>query len=75
MYRNRSEMKECKLIKQKDKEHWWQNKVNGKKPFTSILFVPPTPRGELAKMLKKRELELNQNSEINIRIVERWVLK
>ena len=35
------------------------------------MFVPPTPGGVLAKMLKKRELELNQKSEMNIRIVER----
>ena len=71
MYRNRKEMQECKVKKQKNKENWWQSQVKGKKPFTSILFVPPTPRGELAKMLKKREMELNQNNEMNIRIVER----
>ena len=70
MYRNRKEMQDYKFVK-KNKEHWWQSHSEGKKPFTSILFVPPTPRGELAKMLKKRELELNKNSNMNIRIVER----
>ena len=71
MYRNRVEMLECKTLKKKQKEHWWQSDVKGQKPFTSILFVPPTPKGVLAKMLKKREIELNKNSEMNIRVVER----
>ena len=60
MYRNRAEMLECKSVKKKGKENWWQSEVKGKKPFTSILFVPPTPRGVLAKMLKKREIELTR---------------
>ena len=64
-------MQDYKFVKKKNKEHWWQSHSEGKKPFTSILFVPPTPRGELAKMLKKREVELNKNSDMNIRIVER----
>ena len=71
MYRNRGEMQQAKSSKFKKREFWWQSNIGGKKPYTSILFVPPTPRGILAKMLKKREVELNQNSAMNIRIVER----
>ena len=39
MYRNRAEMLECKSVKKKGKENWWQSEVKGKKPFTSLLFV------------------------------------
>ena len=42
-----------------------------KKTFTSILFVSPTPNGELASLMKKRERILNENSNMNIKIVEK----
>ena len=39
------------------------------------MFVPPTPNGELAKMLKKRERELNCESEMNIKFIEKGGIK
>ena len=33
-------------------QNWWNK---GSKVFTSVMFVPPTPGGELAARLKKGE--------------------
>ena len=56
MYRNRKEMQECKVKKQKNKENWWQSQVKGKKPFTSILFVPPYPQRGTSKNAKEKRV-------------------
>jgi len=37
--------------------------------------VPPTPNGGLAKALRKREQELNENNTKRIRIIEKGGLK
>ena len=39
------------------------------------MFVPPTPGGELAKKLKKRETELNLGKDMNIRFIEKPGIK
>ena len=77
LYRNREEMVKAKKLKNRDSHTWWQksNCKENEKQFTSILFVPPTPKGELAKMLKKREMELNLNSNMNIKIIEKGGIK
>ena len=69
LYRNREEMVKAKKLKNKDSHKWWLKSecTKNEKQFTSILFVPPTPKGELAKMLKKREMELNLISNIGKR--------
>ena len=43
------------------KYNWW-SKGKGSKPYTSILFVPPTPHGALASMMRKREQSLNESA-------------
>ena len=43
--------------------------------YKSVLFVPPTPNGELAKQLKEREEELNKNSSERIKIIEKSGIK
>ena len=52
---------------------WW-NKAYYKDPknkkYSTILFVPPTPGGKLAKQMQKREAELNANSNTRIKVVE-----
>ena len=35
------------------------------------MFVPPTPGGKLAKELKRREMEINQQSQERIKIGEK----
>ena len=47
---------------------WWKK---GKVEYNSVLYVPPTPNGVLLKMLKKREEELNCNSKLRIKILEK----
>ena len=75
LFRTRAQMLEDKKFKGKNATNWWKSKPNCKKPFTSILFVPPTPNGELASLMKKRERMLNENSNMNIKIVEKSGVK
>ena len=77
LYRNRDEMAKAKKQKNRGSNTWWlkPNCKENEKQYTSILFVPPTPNGELANLLKKREMELNLNSKMNIRIIEKGGIK
>ena len=49
--------------------NWYKSEKNGIE-YKSILFVPVTKGGTLAKELKKREEEINKNSKERIKIVE-----
>ena len=51
--------------KQKKKLNWFQNP---KIDYKSILFVPPTPGGDLVKALRKREAELNNSDKNRIKL-------
>ena len=77
LYRNRDEMTKAKKLKNRETNTWWlkPNCKESEKQYTSVLFVPPTPNGELANLLKKRERELNLNSKMNIRIIEKGGIK
>ena len=74
LYRMRSEMLNDKKLKGKNGQNWWSKCKSGKS-FTSILFVPPTPNGGLAKLLRIREKSLNENSDMRIKIVEKGGIK
>ena len=50
------------------KNNWYRN--NGKIEYKSVLFVPVTKGGVLAKEMKKREEEINRYSKERIKIVE-----
>ena len=69
MYRTRDEMVEAKLKKNRSSSDWWKAPDTISKQFTSVLFVPPTPGGELAKRLKKHETELNSGNKMNVQPV------
>ena len=75
LFRTREEMISAKLKKNKASSDWWKDPSYVKKQFTSVLFVPPTPGGELAKRLKQRELELNSGHKMNIKILEKGGIK
>ena len=75
LFRTREEMIAAKLKKNRASSDWWKSSTNVSKQFTSVLFVPPTPGGELAKRLKKRESELNSGHKMNIKIVEKGGIK
>ena len=70
MYRCRNwkkeERNEAKFIK---KRNWWNR--NPLINYKSVLFVPPTPGGALAKEMRKREEELNKLNKERIKIVEK----
>ena len=81
LFRNRNwNLKERTEQKNTKKSNWFNNhkKEENQKSdivYKSVLFVPPTPKGELAKQLKQREAELNKNSKERIKIVEKSGLK
>ena len=75
IFRNRNEMVEFKAEKNRTPSNWWKASTNTKKEFTAVMFVPPTPGGELVKKLKKRETELNLGNSMNIRFIEKPGIK
>jgi hypothetical protein len=58
-----------KIAKSNKKSNWW-NTVKSDIQYKSVLFVTPTPGGQLMKELQKREAELNKNNQERIKIVE-----
>ena len=75
IFRNRKELDERKKLKKNAPQDWWKKQPNSAKSPTAILFVPPTPHGKLAKALRQREAELNSNSKMSIRIIEKGGVK
>ena len=67
LYRDRQTLAELKQAKTELGK--WFNR--GKVKYSSVLFVPATPGGALAAAMRKRELELNKNSDFKIKIVEK----
>ena len=75
MYRNREwNAEERKRAKLNKKSSWW-NTTKSNTQYKTVLFVTPTPGGQLMKELQKRETELNKNSQDRIKIVEKGGLK
>ena len=75
MYRNRQwNFEDRQKTKLNRKQNWWNTK-NSKLQYKSVLFVTPTPGGELARELRRREAELNKHSGERIKIVEKGGLK
>ena len=68
LHRNRKEMLKDKGAKLSPSYNWWNK---SKVKFSSVLFVPPTPNGELLRMMKKRESELNSNNKLRLKILEK----
>ena len=62
-------------IKRNKKVNWYKNPKKSHINYKSVLFVPPTPGGILARELKLREEELNRNSQERIKIVEKGGIK
>jgi len=58
IHRTREQMLSDKGARKSSGYNWWKKGDNENK-YTTILYVPPTPNGELMKMLMKRESELN----------------
>ena len=75
LYRSREWNKEERQAsKNRKKINWW-NTESSKVQYKTILFVPPTPGGVLAKELRKREEEMNRNNSERIKIEEKGGLK
>ena len=66
---HRTESKKNKL------KNWYKNGEKSDVEYKSILFVPPTPGGDLLKELRKREDELNGKNGQRIKIVEKGGVK
>ena len=70
LYRGRDwNVKERKKAKQ-DKKLNWYKKTGNQPEFKTVLFVPVTKGGTLAKEMKQREEEINKFSKERIKIVE-----
>ena len=72
MYRSK-QWKKGNKIEYKDKIKWWNKKTKTK--FKSVLFVPPTPGGELCKRMQQIEQSLNCNGSSRIKILEKGGIK
>ena len=75
MYKSRGwNAEERKRAKSTKKSNWW-NTDKADIQYKTVLFVTPTPGGQLMKELQKREAELNKNNQDRIKIVEKGGLK
>ena len=75
LFRKRSWNKEEReAMKVNKKVNWYKNAAKGI-TYRSVLFVPPTPGGVLAKELRKREEELNNAMKKELKLLKRVVLK
>ena len=75
LYRSREwNAEDRQKSKSKKRFNWWNNE-KAEIQYASVLFVTPTPGGELAKALRQREQELNKNSKERIKIEEKGGLK
>ena len=68
LHRNREQMLIDKRAKSSSGKNWWKK---GKISYNTVLYIPATPNSTLAKMIKKRERELNSNSNLRIKILEK----
>ena len=76
LFRDRNWNKEERLESKKNKKiNWYKDGGKSNNKYKSVLFVPPTPGGILARELKIREEELNRNSQERIKIVEKGGIK
>jgi hypothetical protein len=71
LFRDRNWNKEERdNMKMNRKVNWYKGSEKNETEYKSVLFVPVTKGGKLAKELKKREEEINKNSKERIKIVE-----
>ena len=75
MYRDRNWNAEERKKKKSEKKLDWWNSKNAKIKYASVVFVTPTPGGELVKELEQREKEINKNSLERVKFVEKGGLK
>ena len=70
MYRSREWEREGRNKKKQDtKGNWYKTNKNPNEEYTSVLFVPVTKGGVLAKELRNREAEINKFNNERITIV------
>ena len=75
MYRSRDwNRNEREAAKSAKRFNWW-NTAKSTIKYKSVLFVTPTPGAVLAKDVRKREAELNRNTDERVKIVEKGGLK
>ena len=75
LYRSRDWNSEERSIQKADRKLNWWNHARSKVQYKTVLFVTPTPGGELMKEVQQREEELNRNSDERILVVEKGGLK
>ena len=63
---NFEERQKTKMLK---KRNWW-NSEKAQIQYSSVLFVTPTPGGVLVSDVRKREAEINKNSQERVKVVK-----
>ena len=68
MFRNKHQIIADKKEKGANKANWW--KRGGSNHYRAVIFVPPTPGAQLARLMQAKENEINSNSSNRIKVVE-----
>ena len=74
LFRDKQRIISDQKLRGKGQVDWW-NKPHYKNPevqkYSTVLFVPPTPGGALAKQMQLRETQINSGTDDRIKVVER----
>ena len=74
LFRDKQRIISDQKLRGKGQVDWW-NKPHYKNPevqkYNTVLFVPPTPGGALAKQMQLREIQINSGTDDRIKVVER----
>ena len=68
LFRNKHQIIADKKEKGANKANWW--KRGGSNHYRAVIFVPPTPGAQLARLMQAKENEINSNSSNRIKVVE-----
>ena len=74
LYRDKARIISDKKEKGVLKYNWWNKNYKEARhtsKYDTIVFVPPTPGSKLAKMMQRREAEINTASDTRIKVVEK----
>ena len=71
LYRSRDWNSEERIKKKSENKINWWNSSKSKIQYKSVMFVIPTPGGELVKELTQREQEMNKNCNERVKFVEK----
>ena len=75
LYRDKNRIFEDKKARGKQLYNWWNRKGSSVHKYDTVVFVPPTPGSQLAKMMQRKEAAINSSGDSRIKIIERGGIK